>query len=139
MINLNIKLIDLFRIHCFNNYRKNKDCIDFEITFYIECTEKDDGEESFHEEDLTLGDRPKRRRRDVPIICQQESRNTQTTATPFSTEQLTYQPEDSSDSTRTFHINMSYQIFVTFLKKLSQTDFSRILGVPATVNISGPP
>ena len=145
--------INLFRVHCFNNYEKNKDknCPDLELTYYIECSEKI--------ENLDLRENDIGRRGDPPIICQQEpqqeinkkpSRNStssedtttallQTTETPSTTEQLTDQPEDSGNSTRTFHISLSYQIFVTFLKKLSQTDFSQILGAPAAVNISGPP
>lgn len=103
------------------------------------------------------------RRGDPPIICQQESKQemqqeinkklkgnatspehtttafVQTIETRSKSEQSTVPPEEPGISTRTFHINLSYQIFATFLKKLSETDFSQILGVSAAVNISGPP
>ena len=96
---------------------------------------------------------------DAPIICHQESAIlehtttglVQTTETPSISEQSTDSSEDSGISTRTFHINVTYQIFVTFLKKLNPIDlgqkygsnlFSRIwqnLGAQPAVNISGTP
>ena len=37
-----IELIDqnfIFRVHCFNNYENNRNCIDLEIRYFIECSD----------------------------------------------------------------------------------------------------
>ena len=93
----------LFRIHCFNKYgkHKNDNCPDLEVTYYIECSEK---------EDLGLRESRMRREIEVPIICQQESIDISipekittglqeiaiTTKTPNTSNQSAAPQEDSS-------------------------------------------
>ena len=148
---MNIEHINIFRVHCFNYYDKNKDkeCPDLEVRYLIECTERI--------ENLDLRDNAIGRRGDLqdpPIVCQQESAIPEHTTTGLM--QTTETPstdssEDSGISTRTFHVNITYQIFVTFLKKLNPMEFgqkygsnllSRIwqnLTARPAVNISGSP
>ena len=56
-----------FRVHCFNNYGKNKGkkCPDLEVRYYIEC--RDQLNES--------------RRKRSPIVCQAETTTTSTQST----------------------------------------------------------
>ena len=66
---MNRRYIVCYRFHCFNNYKKNEKCSDFEVRYYIECSEREDFDEAKYT-------RAKRSSTETAIVCQAETTTT---------------------------------------------------------------